>query len=414
MWKAVVLVGILSFGVLFAQDSLGVRLVRRVELSRSPNSIADGENFLFALVNDTIKVIDFREPESASVVLSIPVNFGPSSEILVRTNYAYVATDSGLAIFDITNPLYTRRIATVRTSQPLGGIAASGTFIHLITKYSDAYIFNVYNPLSALEVSSYSLGDETDSLLDISLYSGYAYITSTSGKIFVVDIADPYNPDLLVWIATGIYSRSIFTANNTAFIASRFDGLHIVDISDARYPTEVGYYESVDARSVKIARDIALLADGDGGLKVVDISVRSNPILIGYYRRNLLADALAVKNCYAILGNEALNSIDIFYIAPLVNVDENTDSRPVNTGILAYPNPFNSGCKIRLPVERSGKATFEIYNIYGHVVETLFNGTVGAQSIELKWTPGSLPPGVYFGKLKTDKHEKTLKLIYLK
>jgi len=94
-----------------------------------------------------------------------------------------------------------------------------------------------------------------------------------------------------------------------------------------------------------------------------------------------------------------------------------TDDSKISDGYIlyqAYPNPFNSLTTITFDLPEMTNVTLLIYNSLGTVVfekkyENLFSGRY-----EYKWDAVTMPGGLYFYRLRTDKSDITKKMIVVK
>jgi len=94
-----------------------------------------------------------------------------------------------------------------------------------------------------------------------------------------------------------------------------------------------------------------------------------------------------------------------------------TDDSKISDGYIlyqAYPNPFNSLTTITFDLPVMTNVTLLIYNSLGTVVfekkyENLFSGRY-----EYKWDAVTMPGGLYFYRLRTDKSDITKKMIVVK
>ena len=69
---------------------------------------------------------------------------------------------------------------------------------------------------------------------------------------------------------------------NIAYVADRYDGLQIIDVSNPVSPTLIGSVDTPgDAREVTVIGNIAYVADWGGGLQIIDVSNSASPTLIG-------------------------------------------------------------------------------------------------------------------------------------
>lgn len=78
----------------------------------------------------------------------------------------------------------------------------------------------------------------------------------------------------------------------------------------------------------------------------------------------------------------------------------------------AYPNPANGFTRINLDLSAATKVHLAIYDMQGRAIGTLHSGELSHGNHEFNWTiPSSIPSGMYFARLVTDGHTKTLKIV---
>ncbi|WP_133274298.1 endo-1,4-beta-xylanase [Hymenobacter radiodurans] len=81
----------------------------------------------------------------------------------------------------------------------------------------------------------------------------------------------------------------------------------------------------------------------------------------------------------------------------------------------AYPNPFNGRTTVRFRSTESGQAQLQVYNPYGQLVATPFNGRAEAgREYEISLDGTSLPEGIYTGRLITNGKVETLRMMVVK
>ncbi|MBS1494683.1 MAG: T9SS type A sorting domain-containing protein [Bacteroidetes bacterium] len=79
-----------------------------------------------------------------------------------------------------------------------------------------------------------------------------------------------------------------------------------------------------------------------------------------------------------------------------------------------YPNPFNPSTIISYQLAINSFVQFKIYNALGNEVQTLVNKKQNAGSYSVDFNATSLPSGIYFYKLVTEKFSETKKMILIK
>jgi endo-1,4-beta-xylanase len=78
----------------------------------------------------------------------------------------------------------------------------------------------------------------------------------------------------------------------------------------------------------------------------------------------------------------------------------------------AYPNPFSGRTTLRFRSTESGQTQLQVYNQFGQLVATPFNGVAeGGREYELTLDGSSLPGGIYTGRLLTNGKVETIRLM---
>lgn len=81
----------------------------------------------------------------------------------------------------------------------------------------------------------------------------------------------------------------------------------------------------------------------------------------------------------------------------------------------AYPNPFNPTTTIRFLVENKQlKASLDIYDVNGRLVETILDGPIVSGNHEIQWNASNYSSGIYFAKLIVGNNVNTQKLVLVK
>jgi hypothetical protein len=121
---------------------------------------------------------------------------------------------------------------------------------------------------------------------DVYVVGNYAYVTSESHGLDIIDISNPYAPKLVSSIKTGFgYTNGVYIKNSYAYVVGKKrGGMKIIDISNPSNPYIVGAINSPDrAYAVEVVGEYAYISGGSVGLVIVDISNPKNPQLAGVY-----------------------------------------------------------------------------------------------------------------------------------
>lgn len=80
-----------------------------------------------------------------------------------------------------------------------------------------------------------------------------------------------------------------------------------------------------------------------------------------------------------------------------------------------YPNPFNPLTTIEFSVDRTDRATLNVYNILGQHIATLFDDVAEAgQYYKVQFEASKLASGMYMYRLHSGKRSELKKLLHLK
>ncbi len=79
-----------------------------------------------------------------------------------------------------------------------------------------------------------------------------------------------------------------------------------------------------------------------------------------------------------------------------------------------YPNPFNPLTRINYELPITNYVSIKVYDALGNEVETLVNEKQNAGSYSVDFNAASLPSGIYFYKLVTEKFSDSKKMVLIK
>ena len=113
----------------------------------------------------------------------------------------------------------------------------------------------------------------------VAINGDYAYLAAYTSGLAIVDISDPSNIGMPVYMATTGEALGVAVRGNYAYVADGASGLHIVDVSDPSSPSLVSTFDTGGyAFDVTLSADgnKAYVSDGSSGLHIVDVS---NPVI---------------------------------------------------------------------------------------------------------------------------------------
>jgi hypothetical protein len=131
-----------------------------------------------------------------------------ANDIVLDGNFAYVATDKGLTILDISNPLSPQRRGSVVSANcqvsctrgPIAksqGLAKRGSYVYLAAGAAGMQVIDVTNPDAPVTIAS-AIAPTRGTIYHIAIHpgGGAAYVASYGGEVYVWNIANPAAPVL--------------------------------------------------------------------------------------------------------------------------------------------------------------------------------------------------------------------------
>jgi hypothetical protein len=258
--------------------------------------------FLLILTLQTIPAIA-QDHENVEQVGRIYNHWSSSDGIVIRDNYAYIATGlSGLQIMDISNPdnlvivgYYDdnpNSISDVYVSGDYAYLTDPGNYGLEVETLGGLLIVDISDPRNPVGVGACEAGEDYSSI-NVIADGDYAYLGETDrmmigpGQLRIVDISDPENPEEVSNFNTAGTIWDICVVGDYAYAAMSGDhqgshGLLVFDVSDPTNPERVGYYlpDWNGAESISVVGDYAYMSFDDG-LHIIDISDPTNPEDVG-------------------------------------------------------------------------------------------------------------------------------------
>ena len=216
------------------------------------------ENLLFAVGEPGLIIIDPTDPENPQVIGRYEEQ-GYSHQVRVTAQHAYVATDRGVQVIDVSDcncPKYLRTL----NSDHVYGIEIHGDMLLAGYKNIGMITYDISNPAAIRELSKHPaqggviMSDKDNDRLFSCSGQGIV-INNIFGKT-ISEKLGTYSPDQEL--------RSIF-ANDQYLFVGEIVGVEIVDISTPELPVKVAEYDKLRNLHELIARNHYIyITDGSG------------------------------------------------------------------------------------------------------------------------------------------------------
>ncbi|MCF6276951.1 MAG: fibronectin type III domain-containing protein [Candidatus Magasanikbacteria bacterium] len=185
---------------------------------------------------------------------------------------------------------------------------------------------------------------------DIFVSGTLAYLADGSGDFRILDVTDPYNPNILKSITLTNKGYGVELVGTLAYVAAGTDGLVIIDVANYATASIIGSVATVGAQDVFVSGTIAYVADSTGGLRIIDISNPTTPNIIGTYLDSGIAYSVTVSGTVAYLADYYnIRTIDVSSSTNPTVLDSLAMTRAydvVVSNTIAYVADYTNGLKI--------------------------------------------------------------------
>lgn len=319
--------------------------------------VVAGQYAYIANNNNNLQVVNINDPHYPTLVGSCAMYSDPfiyytwANCLAIKGNLAYVGTNLGLRVIDISNPTSPTEITTYG-NMSIDDLILDGNYAYLA---GDDFI--------VLDISSSSAIHEEDSISSlptsqgISLKNKLVYMADALGRIHVIDVTQPAVLDLwpdiiepacpydveisgdFLYVADGKGLRSYDISNPTmvsgagnydisygwsnniavsgkyAYLTDGYNGTHVIDINNPASPVEA-HSNSIPgyATAVALSGNYAFVADlFNSGLQVLDITIPNQSHIVSYINLPATPVSISISGVYAYLAlsNVGLGIIDI-------------------------------------------------------------------------------------------------------
>ncbi len=216
--------------------------------------------------------------------------------------------DSGVMVYDLTNPLQPAYLGEYRGTEWSRDVYFNGGLVYIASGDGTAVILDFTDPSDPTVVGRLVTGGNS---ADFDFRNGLACVADGSNGLVLADVSDPGAPTWLgsYWVAGS--PSDIAVDDRAAYVADGTFGLHVVDIRDPLHPEEISRLETTaHPQRVRVSGEFVYMGNRDGGLDVVDIGDLAHPGLVAHLDLPVSGIAIAEDRAY-VVKDDRFTSIDI-------------------------------------------------------------------------------------------------------
>ena len=247
-------------------------------------------DFIYASGQSGLSIINIQNIHEPFLVSVMNVTSMIRDFIVIGSTLYLSDSERGFIILDISNPAYPIENGVFpRDENYFSKMWISNHYAYLTSKSPSTVSFrilDVNDPGNITELGSALLiSSSTTSIRGIHVAGDYAYILDYYSGLFVVDISDPFNPDIKTTYHIGDLSGKFHIHDTQVFIATCYHNLQVLTISNPLQPEPLGQWKGLvpGARAVAIGNQAAYVTTYMDGLRIFDMTTPTAPVLATSY-----------------------------------------------------------------------------------------------------------------------------------
>ena len=194
--------------------------------------------------------------------------------------------------------------------------------------------------------------------------------------ILAVNCRDPRAAFITDWVGVPGDSIDLLTAGHYAYLLTREGHLYVVDLSNPdnlQIVADLDLGGGTNEGSLAVVGNHLFVADFDRGLTVLDIGIPAQTAVVGAAWTPVTGQVVAGPS--GILMNDSLYR-ERSHLPPLCGVmsEVRLPSIPSALSVVAQPNPFNPRTELVFTLPAATPVDLTIHDLAGHLVRRLLSG----------------------------------------
>jgi parallel beta-helix repeat protein len=276
---AYVAAGSYGLRIIDISDPARPRQVGAYDTQSYAGSVAVAGNYAYVAATSVgdgqgLHVVDIRDPARPIRAGFFSDGFGPYHRMTLAGGIVYVSNESGLDLFDVSNPAAPRKLSylQIQTGTDIGqntavGVAVNGNVAYVAVEQQGLCIVDISNPSAPAVMGKFQWPNATAQ--DIVVAQGVAFVADQAA-LTIVDVSNPRAPVWLASYPTSGFEESLALAGDHVFVANGGVGLSVIDVSNPHSPAFAWSYRTRGyAESVFVRDDLVFATDLSGGLLVL-------------------------------------------------------------------------------------------------------------------------------------------------
>ncbi|NLS79073.1 MAG: DNRLRE domain-containing protein [Chloroflexi bacterium] len=239
-----------------------------------------GDYAYVAAIEGGLQIFSVADPAHPAWVASLP-EVGQAFAVRVRGNYAYLACyDQGLQIVDISTPTNPTLVSSTHIPGWCIDVDVDGNMAYIASWHSGLYAYNIANPAAPTFV-----GFSRCTPRALRARGGYVYVLHADGltehRLVIYDVSYPADPWRAAENVITMEPKGLDLAGNYAYVATRDEGLKVVDITSSSTPFMTDYRElGGESLNVFYADQRTYVSGGAAGIHILEMLSPQQPMFV--------------------------------------------------------------------------------------------------------------------------------------
>lgn len=259
-----------------------------------------------------------RDGDSTGMTLEARAFTGNPRHVLVEGDLAWVALDTGIAAYDVSDPSVPVELSHLYLPSPAFDLARGGTNLFVAAGESGLVVVDTSDPSAPSVIGSFPAQDARSvAVSGVTACLADAGLAPAGQALMILDIVAPSAPSLLAFLPLSNRPLDVAFEGSLALVGLGMNtglprGLVTVDMSVPSAPVERGFLDTgTPVNEIVLRGSTAYLATGvalSGALVIADVSVPAAPVRIG---RASIADAARGVAVFAGTAHVAASSLGL-------------------------------------------------------------------------------------------------------
>jgi hypothetical protein len=237
-------------------------------------AILDNVGLTISKKNNRLGVLDLSILTSPEQLRHIDLDHSPHT-IAATHQAAYIGTDSGLYVFDLSDPFVPRLVDEI-SDYAIGDLSVEGARLYNYVDQQVLQSFDISSPLAPTLLGSYAL---EKGMSGYQISDSKAFIGGETG-LSIVDLSHPSSPTLIGQLGATGTTSSIGLLGSRAFLSnsSGNKGIQIIDVSSPQHPKIQSNIPIDNLSSIDLADELIVAHVWNQGLKFFESNGSTEPI----------------------------------------------------------------------------------------------------------------------------------------